>query len=201
MKQLFTFILLIFPTSVIAEGLTVQQAVDAYYSTKVNFQAIEQLINPPMAFQPLHQGRHCDGPPPTPIKSCLDSACDYLGTYGCDDQHEIEKVARACRGLRDGYCVEASCTRLGQYGCDDFHEIEKVTGLCREVSDGRCIEVACKFLGQYGCDDFREIKKVAAVCKDWVDTDCVESACKRMGDYACDDFHEVKRVIQTCQGH
>lgn len=97
--------------------------------------------------------------------SCVKVACDFLGTFGCDDQNEITKVATSCRGNYNGECVKASCGHLGTFDCDDFGEVSRVATACRGVRGASCINEICSKLGTFGCDDLREIETVANSCK------------------------------------
>jgi hypothetical protein len=132
--------------------------------------------------------------------SCVDVSCQFLGSFGCDDVSEVERVGRACRGNFDGECVNSTCTHLGSFGCDDIGEIERVTALCRGNYGGKCVDVACQHLGRFGCDEISEIERVNGACQG-VKASCLESVCQKLGTFGCDDISEIERVASSCRGN
>ena len=134
-----------------------------------------------------------------PQTSCIDAACEKLGTFGCDSQSEIDAVASACRGV-DGDCLSSVCTRLGSFGCDSMSEIQSAANVCKNVFDGRCMDVVCDHLGTFGCDSMSEVSEVGKLCTGRVDSDCIQSVCNRLGSFSCDSMSELQQVAKTCGG-
>lgn len=131
--------------------------------------------------------------------SCIDAACDSLGTYGCDTTSEISEVGDACRGNRSGSCLKAVCAKLGSYGCDTLSEIQTVGQICRGNINGGCMDTACGNLGAYGCDTASEVQEVGEVCRG-VSKSCLKSVCDRLGSYGCDTISELREVALSCRG-
>lgn len=162
MKLNFMFIAaMLFATSVLAAQAEVKSApiselVDQYYQQKSLVTQYHSLFtkqsHPPIGCQPS------DSP------TCFDSACNQLGSQGCDDISEIQAVSRACRGNYNGVCINAACRKLGPFGCDDISEIESVARACVGSVDSECLDSVCKRLGQFGCDDISEIETVLRTC-------------------------------------
>ncbi|MEQ1907064.1 MAG: hypothetical protein ABL888_22960, partial [Pirellulaceae bacterium] len=94
-------------------------------STLVNQYYIEQNIQQGMgAFQ--RPPPNCDDDNRNPDRiSCIDAVCAKLGSFGCDDASEVNKVAEVCRGVGDGACINTVCGKLGSFGCDDIGEVQK----------------------------------------------------------------------------
>lgn len=136
---------------------------------------------------------------PPDSSNCINEACNFLGSYGCDSASEVQAVATACRGV-DSSCLNKSCALLGNYGCDSISEIQGVTGACRKVADSRCIDVVCNRLGNYGCDSLSEIIEVGNACSNRVDIKCIETVCDKLGSYGCDSLSEVANVAKSCSG-
>lgn len=101
--------------------------------------------------------------PPSPT-ACVEFVCKKLGSFGCDEQAEVIRVVRACRGTYGFACVETVCGKLGSFGCDEIAEIERVAGACRGNVDGECIKFICSKLGSFGCDEIQEIEPIAKEC-------------------------------------
>jgi hypothetical protein len=142
--------------------------------------------------------QHCDdqagkGP------SCLDVACQYLGTYNCDSASEIEQVARSRRGNWSGDCLNGACSRLGSYNCDSPIEIDEVAKSCRGQRGDSCMAVVCGYLGSYNCDSMSELSAVGRACQN-VEGKCIESVCSKLGKYNCDSMSEIERVAKSCRG-
>ena len=142
----------------------------------------------------------CDEDEDSVKESCLDVACDYLGSSDCDDNYELEAIGKMCRGVRGGSCIRAACERLGSSDCDDSYEIENVTKICRGHFGGSCIAVACKYLGSSDCDDSYELEAVSNNACRGVTGRCVEGACRRLGSSDCDDMYEIEAVGRICRG-
>lgn len=144
--------------------------------------------------------RNCDEDRPgSPRTSCMDSVCKKLGTFGCDDQSEIQAVGQICRGNHSGACLDSVCVRLGTFGCDDRSELEKVGAICRGVWGNGCIDSMCKRLGTFGCDDVSEIERVGGFCRGVHDSSCIDSVCSRLGTFGCDDASELEKVAESCK--
>ena len=165
----------------------------------VNKYNILKYLKQKTTLENLKINNHPDCHPGEGQNSCIDAACEKLGSWGCDTQSEINEVAQACKGV-DGSCIQATCTRLGSWGCDTMSEINEVTISCHNVFDGRCVDVVCDHLGSWGCDTMSEINEVGGICKGRVDSDCIQNVCKRLGSWGCDTMSELRQVAQTCGG-
>lgn len=135
--------------------------------------------------------------------SCMELVCRKLGSYGCDDQNEISRVAQLCATQFDGNCIQSVCTKLGSYGCDDFQEIQRATAICDGNFGSYCLDTVCSKLGSYGCDDVSELQRVGLSCSraNYNAVECLKYSCTQLGSYSCDDFSEVERVLKSCNGH
>jgi hypothetical protein len=63
-------------------------------------------------------------------KSCLETACQMSGTFGCDESSEVIGLAKACRGNSDDQCLRQICATLGSFGCDEYSEVKAVATNC-----------------------------------------------------------------------
>ncbi len=174
------------------ESLAKDYFLNKYLNKKSQFM---RILNVPSHTPPDCNPHHR----PPNVNECIDVACDQLGSYGCDQQSEIDQVVSLCRGV-DGDCVAATCRRLGSYGCDQMSELQQVSRVCNNIYDGRCIDVVCDKLGSYGCDQMTEMNQVSAICSGRVDSDCIQSVCQRLGSYGCDQLSEVQQVARSCGG-
>lgn len=161
---------------------------------------ISKNLKQKAAFENLQKQNHpIDCYPGSNPSSCMDAACEKLGSFGCDTQSEISTVAQACRGV-DGACLQSVCKRLGSFGCDTMTEIQSAAATCQNVFDERCVNVVCDRLGSFGCDTMSEINQVGNLCKGRVDSDCIQSVCTRLGTFSCDTISELEQVAKSCSG-
>jgi len=135
---------------------------------------------------------------PSSPASCVDVVCAHLGTFGCDDQSEIQSVAGMCKGNFNGGCIDTVCKKLGSFGCDDKNELAGVALACKSNLGGDCITAVCDKLGSFGCDDHDELVKVAGMCGG-VEGSCVDSVCAKLGSFGCDDVSELVSVTDSCR--
>jgi len=98
------------------------------------------------------------------VTDCVASACDRLGTYGCDERYEVNEILVWCRGNYDGGCIKAACGFLGTYGCDERYEIKEIVRACVGNFGGDCVTSVCARLGTYGCDERYEVVDVITKC-------------------------------------
>lgn len=156
-----------------------------------------------VGFQTQHSfgRRHCDDDRDSSRSSCIDSVCEKIGSYNCDSQAEISKVAMICANQDNADCIKTTCNNIGSYNCDSLDEIEKVGAVCTNIRDISCIDVVCKRIGAYNCDSLREIDEVGNVCSKIRDSSCIDTLCERIGSYNCDSVNEIKKVAETCKGH
>ena len=135
--------------------------------------------------------------------TCMQVVCNKLGSYGCDDQADISRVAQVCASQFDGSCIQSACEKLGSYGCDDFTDIQRVAALCSGNFGSYCINTACSYLGSYGCDDVTDLQRVGLSCAraNYNAVECLKYSCAKLGSYSCDDYTEVDRVLKSCNGH
>lgn len=197
MKSILTLILLLSVNSFAAEQSLLDKLAGAYYSKRsVPVSSIYR------SFRPMHRPQECQPSPyPNPNgPSCADVACQYLGSFGCDDISQIEKVGAACRGNYDGTCLDTFCKKMGSFGCDEIREVERVAAACRGNYSNECAEVVCGKMGSFGCDELSEVERVATACRA-VDAQCVESVCSRLGTFGCDELAEIERVTASCRGN
>lgn len=128
---------------------SIRQLVNQYYESRENKSTARN--RPPADCYP-------SGP------SCIDVACDLMGSLGCDEIDEIKQVGRACRGNADGQCLQTVCHRLGSLGCDSVDEVTTVARFCVGNYDTQCFESVCNKLGALGCDEIREVQEVLRYC-------------------------------------
>jgi hypothetical protein len=128
------------------KSLSVHKLVDQYYLKK------DQRHYTPM---------NC---PPNNRQSCVDAACDQLGSFGCNEITEIQEVGKACRGNYDGHCLKVICERLGPFDCNELSEIQKVARACVGNYDTSCLDSVCERLGPFGCDEISEVQEVLKTC-------------------------------------
>lgn len=176
------------------ESLVIDYYLSQYQKQKNSF--IENLS---------HNERKPDcGPnhPPQPPSSrqCIDTVCNKLGSFGCDQPSEINDVTLACRGV-DASCVESVCAKVGPFDCDQMSEIQTVTNMCRSLFDTRCMDVVCDYLGDFGCDQMSEVNQVSVMCKGRIDSGCIQDVCTRLGSFGCDQMSELQQVVKSCGGH
>lgn len=130
--------------------------VQAYQKRKKSFaESLKREDFRPPGCDPHH--------PPQSPNECIDVVCNHLGSFGCDQQSEINQVADTCRGV-DGGCINSVCSRLGNFGCDQMSEIKQVGTMCAGRVDSGCIENVCQRLGNFGCDQMSELEQVTKSC-------------------------------------
>lgn len=134
----------------------IQQLVDEFFAQERKDNQFRKIIA--HAEQPLSQGCVPNDP------SCIDTACDLLGTFGCDSIKEVTEMSRACRGNSNGLCLKAACDFLGTFGCDNGKEIKQVAPSCIGNLDDNCLISVCNRLGTFGCDSITEVTEVARAC-------------------------------------
>ena len=143
-----------------SKGRSINDLVDQYYSIKEK-QKIFNSQKKNILFQQTETlQNHC----PVPGPSCMDVACDKLGSFDCDEVSEIKEVGRVCRGNENGLCVDAVCKKLGSFDCDDLSEVKVVARACVGNHNAECFESVCKRLGSFDCDDVDEVEDVLNAC-------------------------------------
>ena len=165
--------------------LTVRQAVDEYRRAELTKAVLQTAL------------RDDDCRPER--TSCLAEACNLLPRYECDDNSDLDEVASACRGNRDGACLREIAQTLPAYSKDDMNDIRALTAVCASGVDHRCFAAAKQHLPSYELDDLADIREIGEICKD-TDGRCVEAACARLPSYECDSPSDLREVAATCRG-
>lgn len=98
------------------------------------------------------------------LGSCFRTACETVDRFECDDQDEMDRLRRACRGSWGDDCLKTSFRFLGQFEYDDIEEMEALAHSCRGVYDTECISYTCERMGRFACDDLDEIVEVNQRC-------------------------------------
>ena len=131
--------------------------------------------------------------------SCVDTVCEKLDSYECDDASELERVSRMCRNQRGGSCINSICRKLDDYECDDLSELEDIAEICVDTNS-ECVDTVCSKLDDYECDDISELQRVGTACQRFYDVDCINATCRRLDSYECDDISELENIIRICRG-
>lgn len=98
------------------------------------------------------------------LGSCFRTACETVDRFECDDQNEMDRLRRACRGSWGDDCLKTSFRYLGKFEYDDIEEMEVLANSCRGVYDTECISYTCDRMGSFDCDDLEEIVEVNQRC-------------------------------------
>ncbi len=127
-------------------------------------------------------------------KSCIGSICE-MGTYGCQFESELRKVADLCRNDMDETCISHTC-KTGAFQCQFESELTKATNLC-ENANGRCVKTVCE-MNTFQCQFESELRKAADLCERGVHSNCVKDTCA-MGTFSCQFESELKKAIEMCK--
>ena len=145
----------------------------------------------------FHDDPYCEPRRPA-SRACIEYVCGKLGSFECDSQEEIARVARACAGGVDVSCVDNLCSRVSGFTCE--REILRFTNSCKFRATSACIDAACTRMGRSNCDDANEVTQVAAACAGGSGvTECFNYTCSRLSRYECDDLNEVLNILRACR--
>ncbi len=170
MKKMFLFVLCCLCFSVgstagAVDSQKIHQLVDQFYLQKSPAKAAPKHLLGFLNLNPKPNGFLSNqGCGPGSGSSCMDVACEKLGSFGCNDLDEIKTVGLACRGNWNGDCLTAACEKLGSFGCNDMGEITVVARACVGNANTQCFESVCQKLGSFGCNDQNEVTEVLNAC-------------------------------------
>jgi len=121
-----------------------------------------QIVDEFFALQELN---FMDKHPCRPVgQSCFRTACESVGTFECDENDEMDRLRRACRGVWGSECINISKKYLNRFEYDNNREMVQLVNSCRGVIAPDCISYTCDKLGSFGCDNLSEIIYVNKVC-------------------------------------
>lgn len=138
---------------------------DPYFLARVDKLAAQydqrwQAAQSQAALRPQHDQCEDDLNGPT----CLDTVCNLIGKFNCDEASEIQRVGESCRGNRGGECVNKACSYVGHFNCDDPSEVLLMAKSCRGVWRPTCVDEICSRLSRFECDELNEIRAVLNSC-------------------------------------
>ena len=133
----------------------------AFSSNEVN--TAKKTVDQFYKKQDFNRSKHFP-PQCRPQGSCLETACDNLGTFECDDSDEIQQVRRTCRGIYGDTCLRKSFRYLSRIDYNDLEEMLQLVNSCRGVYDFECLDFTCDRLGNINCNDLEEIVEINQQC-------------------------------------
>ncbi|MCX6119052.1 MAG: hypothetical protein NT027_16065 [Proteobacteria bacterium] len=131
--------------------------------------------------------------------SCIATACELIGSFGCNSQEKIERISSACRGASSS-CLEVACNLIGSSSCNEIPDVENILSSCKSgVQKAQCLTVACDFMGSSSCNDAEDVKPILDACSGRSEkASCLKNSCPHLGSFGCNDATKVIRILNNC---